>query len=77
MQVRYQAAPRSDNIILLGGLNAGGWGMAARPRNDTPFEAASAAASAPQNSHQLLELDPQLLHDLLALRHIGARLFAS
>jgi hypothetical protein len=76
MQVRYQAAPRSDTIIILRSTERARLGYGRSPTNDTPFQAAGAAASAPQNSHQLLELDPQLLHNLLALRYIGARLFA-
>src|SRR5215472_12825684 len=42
--------------------------------NHTLFSDSLAAASAPQDSHQLFELDPHLLHDLLALRHVRTRL---
>src|SRR5438876_5995395 len=51
-----------------------GWGLAARNFNDTPF--VGRRRSAPQHLHQLLELDPHLPDNLLALRNVGARLFA-
>src|SRR5262252_10757894 len=44
--------------------------------NHTLFGDSGAAASAPQDAHELLELDPQLFDDLLALRDIRARLLA-
>src|SRR5215471_17990799 len=73
MQVRYQAAPRSDTILLF----ARGWGTGrASPANHTLFGSSGAAASAPQDAHQFLELDAHLLDDLLALRDVRARLFA-
>src|SRR5262244_3982313 len=42
--------------------------------NHTLFGDSGAAASAPQDSHQLLELNPHLLDDLLTLRHVRASL---
>ena len=77
MQVRYQAAPRSEPIILLRRPEGAAGEVAARPfSNHTLFGDSGAAGSASQDSHQLLELDPHLLDDLLALRHIRARLLS-
>src|SRR5215467_3492852 len=78
MQVRYQAAPRSDTLILfVPRLERAAGELAARHfANHTLFGDSGAAASAPQDPHQLLELDPQLLDDLLTLRDVRASLLA-
>ena len=70
MQVRYQAAPRSDSILILGRLKTRRGTSRAGSANDTPFPLAS------QDAQQLLELEPHLLYDLLTLADIAARLFA-
>src|SRR6267154_1664142 len=78
MQVRYQAAPRSDSIILLRF-------QAHEPRDRGPsreplmirrFRVPRCDSSAPQHLQQLLQLQPHLLYDLLALAHIRACFFA-
>ena len=74
MQVRYQTAPRSDTIVLLE-IESRGSGNFPRSVMIRRF-GCRAAASAAQDLHQILELDPHLLDDLLALRDIRARLFA-
>src|ERR1700745_2621895 len=74
MQVRYQAAPRSDTIILIDCASRGR-GSVARTSMIRRFSA-DAVASAPENLHEILELAAYLTHDLLALRHVGARLLA-
>src|ERR1700752_801236 len=73
MQVRYQAAPRSDTIVLIEKPHAAG---------DSPRAVSmirrlwKVRRSAAQHLHQLLELDPHLPDDLLALCDVGARLFS-
>jgi hypothetical protein len=65
MQVRYQAAPRPDRPKTY--LPAAAW---LRALNDT------LPASAAQDAQYLLEFEPQLPHDLLALADVAAGLFA-
>src|SRR5215469_17045275 len=74
MQVRYQAAPRSDTIVLIE-IKTRGVGTGRAEDQSYADSRTAPAASAPQNLHELLELDAHLLDDLLALRHIRARLF--
>jgi hypothetical protein len=84
MQVRYQAAPRSDTICS--DLDAR-VGTAARGANDTLFFLACSPSllpradrperSPPQYLHELLELRPHLLDDLLALRRVRSRFLAA
>src|SRR5260370_41617563 len=74
MQVRYQTAPRSDTFILVY-CDSRGRGFAAWAFMIRRFSS-DAVASATEDPHELLELAAYLPHDLLALRHVGARLLA-
>src|SRR5579862_6161464 len=73
MQVRYQTAPRSDTIVLIGKRLRPGTRRACR-RIIRCFT--RLALSAPQHFHQLFEFGPHLLDDLLTLRDISTRFLA-
>src|SRR5579862_6177485 len=77
MQVRYQTAPRSEPTLLIEDHSRGGDGRAGRQSYAKRLELrALPPALAAQDLHQVFELDPHLLDDLLALAQVGARFFA-
>src|ERR1700730_1610792 len=79
MQVRYQAAPRSDSIILLR-FQARRIARSGTPREALiirRFRVPRCDSLAPQHLQQLLQFEPHLLHNLLALAHIRACFLAS
>src|SRR5581483_3343423 len=67
MQVRYQAAPRPDENFFL---------PIPRVRPERLTRAANHTLT-PQNLHELLELDPHLADDLLALGGVRASFLAT
>ena len=69
LRLDYSSLPSMGSTSRGRGARAG--------RNDTPISAPQCGASAPQDFQQLFELEPHLLHDLLALAHVDARLFAA